>query len=232
MITKNIFILLATVMLLSSHAEAVDNMHRVIPGGGFSIPVGDYAKTNDAPSAGFAKLGMNAGVEYDLMFGESGFGWSSSFNYMANDYESDHFSRGLNVVLQESGAYSSYALLTGFKYEKKISDNFSLFAVAQGGGCLSRGPFLNGFLDTGGDELNFVEFQMGDDKTAGFSIGLGMIANETTTVILRYFNLGSPVFSTNATYQLAGVNQTTRIEWTQPVSMITLSIGYAIDLGL
>ena len=218
--------------LFAVQANAQNLNHRLIPHGGFSIPVGDYGKTNNASSAGFAQLGMTAGVEYDLMFGESGFAWSSSFNYMANDYESDHFSRGLNVVLQESGTYSSYTLLTGLKYEKKFSDSFSLFADARAGGCLLRGPYLNGFLDTGGDDLNFIEFQLGDDRTAGFSIGLGMIANETTTVILRYFNLGSPVFTTNVTYQLGDVSEITPIECTQPVSMITLGIGYAIDLGL
>ncbi len=229
---KNILlVLIAAVFIFVLPASAQSLGHRLTLHGGFSIPVGDYAKTTDEPNAGFAQLGFGAGVEYDLRFGESGLSWSSGFTYLSNDYQAEYFSRGVDILLQESGSYSNFAVLTGVKYEKRVGDNMRLFAVAQGGAGLARGPYFNGFYEQENQDLQFVEFQMSSDVAAGYVLGVGMIANETTTVLLRYFNLGSPVFSGQASYQIDGVDRTAAIEWTQPVSVFSITIGYAIDLG-
>ncbi len=232
MMQKLLMTILAASTLFVSPAAAQGLGHRLTLHGGFSIPIGDYAKTTDEPNSGFAQLGFGAGIEYDLRFGDSGLSWSSGFTYLTNDYQADQFSRGLDILLQESGSYSNFALFTGVKYEKRLGDNMRLFAVAQGGASLARGPYFNGFYEQENQELQFVEFQLGRDITGGYVVGVGMIANETTTVLLRYFNLGSPVFSGRASYQIDGNDQTAAIEWAQPVSVIAVTIGYAIELGL
>ena len=69
---KKLFIIL---LIASVPALTLDFDHIVTLSGGFSIPTGDYAQTNDAASAGFAQFGFGGLAEYDLHFGDSGLCW-------------------------------------------------------------------------------------------------------------------------------------------------------------
>ena len=229
--SKRLFLAGIFLFNMAASAVATDIRHTVTPHGGFCVPLGAYAQKSEAANSGFAKFGFGGGIDYDLLVGQSGFSWSNNFSYLSSDFEANYFSRGLNVVLQESGAYSNYAFLTGIKYEKNLSDNFRLFAIAQGGGSFTKGPFINGFLDTDKEQVPFLEFQMGNDTSAGFAFGLGMVTNETTTIQIRYYSLGTHDYTASVNYADNGADKSANVGWSQPVSMIFISVGYAIDLG-
>ena len=100
-----------------SFSQGLEN--RLLLNAGFSFPLGDFAKKDGSENAGFAKFGFGAGAEYDLLFGESGFAWSTSFHYIANDYQTEEEFKWIpDFQLQDTGAYTNYALLTGVKYQK------------------------------------------------------------------------------------------------------------------
>ncbi len=197
---------------------------------GFSQPLSDFAKSDGSANAGYAKMGFGAGAEFDLLFGKSGFGWSSSFFYIANDYQTDQTLEWIpNFQLQDSGAYINYSILTGGKYVYDLGDKFRLFALAQVGINLAKGPFFAGVAGDEQGNLGLVEVQMSSQTKQGFSVGAGFIANRTTTVSLRYFSLGTPLFSGETTYTLGDETLSAEYEWEQPISMILLTVGYTIN---
>jgi hypothetical protein len=228
---RNVFVILSILCYIATPAAIAETRHTATLHAGFSFPFGDYAQRTDTNNSGFAKLGFGGGFEYDLLFGDPGLSWSSSFAYLSNEHQADYFSRGLKLVMQEGGTYSNYAFLTGVKYEKNFGDNFRLFAAAQGGVSLSRGPYISGFLDTENEDVPFIEYQVGNGSSTGFSVALGMVANETTTISLRYFNLGTHSYSGTVEYEGNDIDKIASISWEQPVSMIFLTIGYTIDFG-
>jgi len=226
-----IIVLCAIIGFISDSAVARGLSHTVTPHGGLALPMGQFRQNSEEVNSGYAQVGFGGGVDYDLRFGTSGLCWSSGFTWMANDFEAEYFHHGLDVILQESGSYSNYIFLTGLKYEIEFSDNLRLFAVAQGGGALSKGPYFNGYVDVEGDDLPYVEYQMGNDSSTGFAIGLGMVTNETTTVIIRFYSLSSLNYRAIAEYTQNSITQKADVGWSQPVSIISLTVGYAIDLG-
>jgi len=196
---------------------------------GFSIPLSDFAKRDGSENAGYAKIGFGAGAEFDLFFGKSGFGWSTSFMYIANDYQTDKTLDWIpDFQLQDTGAYTNYSLMTGVKYVHPLGEKFDLFALAQVGMNLANGPFFGGVAGDTEGNLALVEVQMGSQTTQGFSVGCGFIANRTTTVSVRYYSLGSPLFSGNTTYRLGEENLAADYEWEQPISMLMVTVGYTI----
>ncbi|MBN1479459.1 hypothetical protein JXA70_04225 [candidate division KSB1 bacterium] len=217
------FILLSGVLCAQSHLGL---------NAGFSLPIGDFAKKDASDNAGFARFGFGAGAEYDLIFGESGIAWSSSFFYIANDYQTDEEFKWIpDFQLQDTGAYTNYSFGTGIKYIKDFSDKFSGFAYGQLGMNLTNGPYFGGYIADSQGNLALVEVEMGRQTTRAFSIGLGFIANRTTTVSLRYFALGSPVFSSTAYYALNNKEYAQDIEWKQPMSLFLLTVGYTINFN-
>lgn len=199
---------------------------------GFSMPLGDFAQKGDSPTAGFAQFGFGGGAEFDLIVGESGIAWSTSFHYIANDYQTDgEFKWIPDFQLQDTGTYSNYALFTGAKYIHDLSDKFALFAVGQIGMNRATGPFFGGYAVDNEDNIALVEIEMGNHTTQGFGVGVGFIANRTTTFSVRYFSLGTATFSSSTTYTIGDERETVNIEWDQPISMILLTVGYTIDFG-
>lgn len=197
---------------------------------GFSFPVGDFAKKDVGDNAGFARFGFGAGAEYDLVFGESGIAWSTSFFYIANDYQTDEDFKWIpDFQLQDTGAYTNYSFSTGIKYFNFFSDTFSGFIYGQIGLNIANGPYFGGYLADAQGNLALVEVEMGRQTTQAFSIGFGFIANRTTTVSLRYFSLGAAAFSSTAYYTLNDKDEAIDIEWKQPISLFLLTVGYTIS---
>ncbi|MBN1465007.1 outer membrane beta-barrel protein [candidate division KSB1 bacterium] len=198
---------------------------------GFSIPLGDFARQNDSETAGFAQFGFGAGAEYDLLIGDSGVAWSTSFHYITNDYQTEQPFKWIDdFQLEDTGAYSNFAFLTGLKYQRDIGDNFALFGLGQLGINLAHGPFFGGYIVEEND-LHLVEVEMGDASASSFGCGVGFIANRTTTVSFRYFSLGSPLFSSTAHYTVGDERRAVDIEWKQPISMFLLTVGYTIHFN-
>lgn len=199
---------------------------------GFSVPVAEFAKNDGSDDAGFAQFGFAGTVEFDLFFCdcESRFGWSTSFNYIVNDYQTDATLDWIpDFELEDTGTYSNYSLLTGVKYARDLSDSFTAFAYGQVGLNFAKGPFFGGIVTDAFDNMVAVDVQMDNSTTQGFSVGFGFIANRTTTVSLRYFSLGSATFSGSSTYTLNDAQYDVSHEWTQPISTILLTVGYTIN---
>ena len=191
--------------------------------------IGDFASTSNDPNAGFAQFGFNAGVEYDLLPGWEHFAWSSGFYYITNDYESDVFNRGVDMLLLESGSYGSYALLTGAKWHYPLSDNFHLYAVGQAGYVYTNGPYFNG-VPQADPEGPLFEFEMGSSSSTAFSVGIGFLANQRTVFALRYFYLGTHSFSKEVEYTVESDPRRGVVAWEQPMSIITFHVGYSIQI--
>jgi len=227
---KHVFIAALFVGILWVSSAAVDLTSRLTLNAGFSLPTGDFSAAGDNPSSGFAKFGFGAGAEYDLKIGESGFMWSSSFHYIANDYQSETFIRWPELSLQEAGTYSNYALLTGIKYQYSLGESISLFAVGQIGMNMSTGPFISGII---GDDSNqaLVEMETEGSTTQGYAVGFGLITNATTTLTVRYLSLGSSSINGSVDYKLGDDRFSKTIEWIQPTSMFLVTVGYAIEFS-
>lgn len=197
---------------------------------GFSVPTSDFAKDDGSDDAGYAQFGFAGTVEFDLFFGDSGFGWSTCFSYIANDYQTDSTLDWIpDFDLQDSGAYINYAVLTGVKYARDFGDKFTAFALGQVGFNFAKGPFFGGIANDTFGNAAVVEVQMDNHTTQGVSFGLGFITNRTTTVALRYFLLGSPTFAGSTDYTLNEQRFSVNHEWQQPISMILLTVGYTIN---
>ncbi len=225
-----LFSVMLILITISSVAFSQSFRPRLGLNAGFSVPTNDFAKKDGSDNAGYAQFGFAGTVEFDLFFCDSGFGWSSCFSYIANDYQTDSTLDWIpDFDLQDSGAYINYAVLTGVKYAKDFSDTFTAFALGQVGFNYAKGPFFGGIANDMFGNSAVVDVQMGNQTTQGVSLGLGFITNRTTTVALRYFLLGSPIFSGSTDYTLNEQRFSVSHEWEQPISMILLTIGYTIN---
>ena len=188
---------------------------------GFSAPMGDYALQSDDPNAGFAKVGFAGGLEYDWFIKRGNLAWSTAFHYIANDFESNTFSRGVSLDLYESGTYSAYTLVTGLKWQKNLAESVEVFALGQAGFGSIKGPFLSGYPSTGSGGL--IEFQMNSSSGFAFAVGAGMLLNRQTYLAVRYIDAGKATFSKKIS--AAGNPE---VNWSTPVSMLLITVGYAI----
>jgi hypothetical protein len=224
-----VFIVLILVVF-SSIAMSQSFAPRLGLNAGFSMPINDFAKKDGSENAGFAQFGYTGTAELDIFFGNSGFGWSTHFSYIANDYQTESTIEWIpDFELHDSGAYVNYSLLTGIKYAHDFGDSFTAFAVGQIGLNYAKGPFFGGIVTDMFENMAIVDVQMDNHTTQGISLGLGFIANRTTTVAIRYFHLGAPPFSGSSEYTLNEQRMSVSHEWEQPISMILLTIGYTIS---
>ncbi len=229
---NRIFLVLLILVGANSLLSARSFEPRLGLNAGFSVPLNDFAKDDGSANAGYAQFGFAGTAEFDLFFCDcdSRFGWSTSFSYIANDFQTDATLDWIpNFELQDSGAYANYALLTGVKYAKDFGDRFTAFAIGQIGLNFAKGPFFGGIVSDTAGNLAIAEAQMDNHTAQGFSFGLGFVANQTTTVSLRYFSLGAPKFAGSTTYTLNEKRYYASHEWEQPISMLLLTIGYTIN---
>ncbi len=223
------FVLTVCILLVGmAGLYAQDQEHRISLNAGFSLPVGDFADTADQPNAGFAQFGFTAGVGYDLLPGWANLAWSSGFYYITNAYQSESLTRGIDLDVIESGSYSNYAVLTGAKWNKSISDNFEMFLVGQAGFVYAKGPYFNG-VPAGDTQADYVEFEMGTSSGAALSAGIGFLANKRTVFSVHYFHLGTHTFSQRVNYTQDSQNLQATVQWNQPITLITLNVGYSIQ---
>ncbi len=212
--------IIALLMLTTAATFAADGRFLNLIAG-FSVPMGDYALQTDDPNAGFAKIGFAGGLEYDWFIKRSHWAWSTAFHYIANDYESGTFTRGVDLDLYESGTYSTLTLLTGVKWQKNLVENIAFFSAAHVGYASTKGPFLSGY-PSGSSDL--IEFQMNSSGGFAYDLAAGLLFNQQTYLAVRYTDTGVASFAKDVS--LAGRKR--RVEWSTPVSMIMITVGYSI----
>jgi hypothetical protein len=225
---KNISALILCLLTLAGAGSAQDARHFLSLNAGFSVPMGDYGAQKENMDAGFAKIGFAGGLEYDYFTGFANLAWSTSFNYIANDYESDTFTRGLDLQLYESGTYSTISLMTGLKWQKELSENVEAFVMGHVGYAMITGPFLSGLPLPISADSKLVEFQMNRSSGMGYSVGVGFLFNEHTYLALRYLDAGKATFSKEVKYMTDMGRNTAVAGWSTPVNMLMISVGYTI----
>lgn len=215
-------------LLIWAGAASPQNSQLLSLNAGFSVPTGDYRLQKENMDAGFAKIGFAGGLEYDLFTGFANLAWSTSFNYIVNDYESDTFKRGINLQMYESGAYSAVSLMTGLKWQKNLLENVAVFAMGHVGYTMITGPYLSGLPLPVSEDSKIVEFQMNRSSGLGYSVGVGFLFNERTYLALRYLDAGKATFSKELSYITDLGRKTAVAGWSTPVNMLMITVGYTI----
>jgi hypothetical protein len=225
---NKVSIMIFSLLICAGAVSAQDTRHFLSLNAGFSVPMGDFSSQKEGIDAGFAKIGFVGGLEYDFYLGFANLAWSTNFNYIANDYESDTFSRGLDLQLYESGTYSTLSLMTGLKWKKELSDNVEAFVMGHVGYAMVAGPFLSGLPLPITDDSELVEFQMNRSSGICYSLGFGFLFNEHTYLAVRYLDAGKATFSKDVQYMTDMGRNTAVVGWSTPVKMLTISVGYTI----
>ncbi|MDZ7317146.1 MAG: hypothetical protein ONB24_13595 [candidate division KSB1 bacterium] len=197
---------------------------------GFALPTGDFAGQRQKADVGFAKIGFTGGAEFDLMTGLDGLAWSSALFYLANDYESNTFTQGLEMDLYESGAYGTISAMTGLKWYKPLGESATLFLLSRIGLASVKGPFLSG-IPTASTSYEIVEFQMNRSNGFAYAFGLGMVFNQRTYLGLQWLNAGRAGFSKTVSYTLGNNRRTAQVGWETPVNLLLVTVGYSIDFS-
>jgi len=226
-----ISVILSSLLIWAGAISAQYARHFLSLNAGFSVPMGDFSSQKQGVDAGYAKIGFAGGLEYDFFLGFANLAWSTNFNYIANDYESDIFTRGLDLQLYESGTYSAIMLMSGLKWKKELSDNVEAFVVGHIGYSAITGPFLSGVPLPITDDSELVEFQMNRSSGMGYSVGIGFLFNEHTYLAVRYLDAGKATFSKEVTYMTDMGRETAVVGWSTPVNMLMISVGYTIAFG-
>jgi len=218
--------------------------------GGLSIPTADFADDNIyEDKAGFALKGFGLGIEMNKPLNSSSLYWSSSVSFLINSYNTDEIEDYYRDDLQyypnvykckvDAGFWGNIPLLTGIKFQTKISPTLEFFGLGQIGINIVNHPDLDIELDFGDYYGYYYEVRstinFDSATTFAFMVGGGVSLNKKLNISFKYFGLGKAELkgesnSENKSYidgEIAFIDTYENdIEKDQSISIFLLSLGF------
>ena len=196
--------------------------------GGASLPVGSFGGTSFTSSDdGFAKLGLNFGIQNDLNI-TSSINWTTSAIFSLNSFNASEMEKQFNQITGsgikvDGSSYNAYWLLTGLGLESSTSSSLNMFIQGQVGFLFSKMPDIT--FSNNSVMSNAVVTQTADMAiTFAYGIGGGIKISNVILGIRYYY--GKPQYTEIAT--LEGQGQSATMKVSLPASIVCFDIGYSL----
>ncbi len=214
--TKTVIVTILAVTMLATGANAQLAKGEMVmsANAGFCVPMGDFGD-DKGDDAGGAKTNFTIGGELDYGLSSTGLSLISGVSIMRNGFDDDALDLNASIKV-DAGTWYNIPIMSGVKYEKKVSPTMALYGQFQ----LAFNYFRPPSADlTQGQGTGEIEADSG--TSFGFVIGGGVVFNDRFTANLRLLSLGKP--DVESTFSSGGQSQTTESEI--GISMLTLTGG-------
>ena len=211
--------------------------------GGYSIPMGKWAKTDYADNtSGFTGNGSSFGIEgayfvskyvgFGFMLTNSNFNISNKgLNSLSAGYQTDFDVDQVTTTI--NGAYSIWSIMPGIYFRYPFSERFSITGKLLAGFTTATTPNIAvDVMDGGVDDGIFRQLSC-ITNSLGIMGGIGLSYNVTNSFAL---NLQGNYFYSQPDFFFANLNRTTNsgrlvYEYNQPFTFMNVSLGVAYTLG-
>ncbi len=150
-------------------------------------PLGDLSATS-GPNAGYHKLGSGLGAELDLpMF--STVNWLTTVSFSIHRYLENEYSGTIPIRMVDSYYFRNLGVLTGLKYQHKVSPDVHLFYFIQIGMNRLTVPPFEGVFTESARQIQKVRYKFAPVLQMGGALGFG-IYFERYAMSIRYLNFG------------------------------------------
>lgn len=232
----NIFI--AIILIYGTTLKAQEGDVYVSLGGGASIPLADYAKTDfNNEASGFAKVGGNFNINFGYRFNEY-FSLSGLLNGCVNRYDYIKSQDELYDIFQdeypdtkwivESKSWGLGGLLIGGTASLPLGGNTIFFEVrALGGFIYAYSPAIYITGKETGTEDKKVSIEQNSAASWAFDAGAGFRYNRTKNqyfILFADYMMAQPHFSNVAVTSINNDLQRQE-EFTQNIGTLNISIG-------
>lgn len=205
---KRSLVFLWLLVLMASTLFAQSNNLTLHLFGSASLPKGDFGKEigNDAKitrragfdigeKVGLANTGFGAGAELISPVWFKGLNWVFSTRVFVNAADEATVQSKFRSLLGDSvnvefefGRWVNVPIMTGFRYDFQLMNEFNVYGILQAGVNWSKAASRKATLDDLTVEDTSFEFA----RDFGFEFGLGLIIAQRYNIGFRYLALSSP----------------------------------------